>query len=277
MTQQNITQFEIEKDGRDVWEIEITGGELAEDEDALDYTYYDLVDEYWPASIAAVQYHTNEITTQYVGHSNGCRVALSSLNSYQETGKVDVSIVENLQTGNTETVDLQASSSTPVVDTFVGVACPVVLNDNSQSSDKARAMGTDYIPKGDIAINNIRARGLNHIYRQDYSKYLALYGGVLSSDKKISTNLMDFYNDLGINLYSFLLIDGNLFNKAILFAGTEGYLGLGMGGDGVVPLNDMKLLNNTLDNSSLYLIKENHGKIINNNELKLIIRGELNG
>jgi len=51
MILQQLLQLEKEQ----ILEIEITGGELAEDEDALDYTYQDLVDEYWPDSIAAVQ------------------------------------------------------------------------------------------------------------------------------------------------------------------------------------------------------------------------------
>ena len=101
-------------EGRDTWEIEMTGEPVSENSSALDYTYQNLVDDYWPALIGAVQYYTGKITMDYVGHSNGCRAALSSLKSYQTTGKSNVAIVQNLITGNYQLVSLQGNSEVKI-------------------------------------------------------------------------------------------------------------------------------------------------------------------
>ena len=269
---------QLTESGRDVWEIEMTGGKLAECDSCLDYTYEDLRDDYWTASLAAIQYYTDEITVDYVGHSNGCRVALSSLNLYQETGKDDVAKVQDLSNGNWVSVNLQASSSTPIVDTFIGVACPVTLNENTQMSDKARS--ADWLESesnGNIAMYHIRKQGLTHIYRQDYAKFISAPGIVFArTNEKISTNLMGFYNNLSINTEDSFTTVENLFNKVVLFAGISGYFLLGKGGDGVVPKEDMELLDNNLNNSELYYINENHKNIIKDNILKTIIREKLN-
>src|SRR3989338_10026228 len=118
-------------EGRDVCEIEMTGGSIEENSSALDYTYQNLVEDYWPALMGAVQYYTGKITVDYVGHSNGCRVALSSLKNYQTTGKSNVAIVQNLMTGNNVNVNLQGAGGAHVVNTFVGVACPGAFEGDS--------------------------------------------------------------------------------------------------------------------------------------------------
>ncbi len=264
-----------------VWEIEITGGVIAEADDAPDYTYQDLVDFYWPASIAAVQYYTDDITLDYVGHSNGCRVALSSLNDYQETGKSSVAKVQDLSDGTWEVVDMQGASDAHVVDTFIGVACPITLNENSQMSNKARKL-KDGVPKGDIAIDKIRDKELGHVYRQDYGKHLTWLGNFFGRTKeRISTNLMDFYNSLSINENDVFVVNANLFEEVILFAGTNEYYKVDMledfEDDGVVPVSDMVMLNNSLDNSDLHFMNDNHGKIIESNKLKDKILERLNG
>src|SRR3989338_9664137 len=111
-------------EGRDVWEIEMTCGSIEENSSVLDYTYQNLVEDYWSVLLGAVQYYTCKLTVDYVGHSNGCRVALSSLKNYQTTGKSNVAIVQNLMTGNNVNVNLQGAGGAHVVNTFVGVACP---------------------------------------------------------------------------------------------------------------------------------------------------------
>ena len=58
----NITHEKMAEEGRDSWEIEITGGPLIERDNDPNYNYSDLVDSFWPASIAAIQYYTDKIT-----------------------------------------------------------------------------------------------------------------------------------------------------------------------------------------------------------------------
>jgi parallel beta-helix repeat protein len=253
--------FDLARGGKDVWEIEITGGEGSECDGCLDYTYDDLVDSFWPALVGAVQYFSGDVTVDYVGHSNGCRVALSSLGKYQDLGKRDVGIVEGFE------VDLEGG---PVVGGFVGVGCPVTLNENTQMSDKARVLDNG-IAKGDIAMEKIREKRLTHILRQDYGEHISFLGNIFGrSNSKISTNLMDFYKNISIDENTSFSIKNNLFYKVLLFTGTEGYVGGGMGGDGVVPKEDMEWLDEKINNSELYYIDENHGNMIENNNLKLI-------
>ena len=84
--------------GRDTWLIEITGGNAQECDDCSDYTFDDLTDSFVPALLNGVLNFTGSERLQYVGHSNGCRSVLSSL----EKGEFDSAKVE----------------------TFVGVGCP---------------------------------------------------------------------------------------------------------------------------------------------------------
>lgn len=89
---------ELANSGRDVWLIEITGGPGQDCSACVNYDYSDLTDSYVPALLNKVLDETGKEKIQYVGFSNGCRAALSSL----EKGKFDPDKVE----------------------TFVGIGCP---------------------------------------------------------------------------------------------------------------------------------------------------------
>ncbi|MBI2549643.1 hypothetical protein HYV83_00490 [Candidatus Woesearchaeota archaeon] len=253
-------------EGWDVWEIEITGGpetdcSSSEIDTCPNYTYSDLTDFYWPASIAGVQKYSGKNQIDYVGHSNGCRAALSSLNSYSTSGKNNSGYYFNYNTGQYFLVNL----STNPVRKFIGVACPTTLNDVSDISVIARELKGG-VSKGDLAIRALYNDKIQHIKRQSYAGRLdAKAWFVARSDYKISTALMKFYNDISIETNTQFAVSPNIANRTYLFAGTEGYFGLKhYEGDGVVPLSDMLMLNNSLDNSVLYLIKENHGGILSN-------------
>lgn len=110
--------------GRDLWEIEITGGPKQDGTDSPNYSYNDTRDYYWPALIAGVQQYSGENSLQYVGHSNGCGVALASLNAYSDSGKLNAGYYFDSSTGKYLPADL---SSNPV-DTFVGMGCPGSLD-----------------------------------------------------------------------------------------------------------------------------------------------------
>lgn len=247
--QQGLANKLARDEGRDTWEIEMTGGPIAENSSALDYTYQNLVDDYWPALIGAVQYYTGKITLDYVGHSNGCRAALSSLKSYQTTGKSNVGWVQNLQTGNYQLVSLQGNSGAHVVNTFVGVACPGELNQVTFLSLVSRTFIINHIPPGlagNLAMNRINQ---NHILMRDYTNSLFVVGafepGILPDivvlarlfprGDKISRNLMDLYNDLSIDPNSNFSLSGLNLNKLRLYYGELPVTDH----DGVVPSDDL--------------------------------------
>lgn len=242
--------FDLARDGKDVWEIEITGGEAEECDSCYDYSYEDLVDSYWPALIAGVQHYSGAVSVDYVGHSNGCRVALSSLGKYQENGKVDVGNVDGVE------VDLEGSGEANVVGTFVGVGCPGELNGGTFLSGVAREniVGNN---AGDIVIDSITD---SHIKMSEYtgrllvlgivdgSFYTSLLGlaNIFSGDDKISRNLMGYYNDLAIDEESDFDLGGLSIDKLRLYGGNI----LNLGHDGVVPVEDMGVVLGEVDSEN---------------------------
>ncbi len=83
---------ELANTGRDTWMIEITGGPEEECDECPNYNFSDLTDNYWPTLINGVLNLTGREKIQYVGHSNGGRVAIVSL----ENGAVDSDKIETL-------------------------------------------------------------------------------------------------------------------------------------------------------------------------------------
>ena len=182
---------ELANEGYDVWEIEMNGGENTECSTCPDYTYQDQVDYFWPALVAGVMNYSGKSQVNYIGHSNGCRVALSSLNSYSD-GKNNVGTAFNTESGQ---YDINLNLPDKPIDRFFGVACPTTLNDITGASELTRELKDD-VPVGDTAMKKIREKNIQHIKRQEYSGKLKLLGWLAKSDYKISTNLMDFYNNL---------------------------------------------------------------------------------
>ncbi|MFH0808538.1 MAG: VCBS repeat-containing protein [archaeon] len=175
--------FELANKGRDVWEIEITGGPNTECKDCPDYTYLDLVDYYWPALIAGVQYYTGAVSVDYVGFSNGCRVALSSLEKYQESGKANAGVVDEVD------VDLEGSISARVVDSFVGVGCPGAFEGDSFLIEQ--------VGKHPGSVEGLRGEGHTHPGFDDIASKNHLFALkiLLPSKNPISLNLWGYYVD----------------------------------------------------------------------------------
>ena len=67
---------EISNEGRDTWLIEITGGPGQDCDECPNYNFSDLTNFYWHALINGVLNFTGKEKIQYVGHSNGGRVAI---------------------------------------------------------------------------------------------------------------------------------------------------------------------------------------------------------
>jgi hypothetical protein len=267
---------EIRKEGYDVWTIEMTGGPQIECSDCPDYTYQDLVDYFWPALVAGAMEYSGKNKVDYVGHSNGCRVALSSLNSYSN-GKNNAGYVFNSQTGQYDTlVDLP---NLPV-NKFFGIGCPGTLNDDTEFTKLARINGNSAMQKlsnkQHMTLGNyfdkLTPLPMSHIDKLIKSGVLRLAFG----NTKISYNLMDFYNDLAVNESS--SFDVNNVNVAKL------YLHHGLSTDLIVHFEDSSRI---IDSSSLHqqdkenvpystlLGSENHALIKNNRAVKEDIKKRL--
>ncbi len=117
-----------EYNARDTWLIELTGGLTTECESCPNYEYEDLTDYYWPALIAGVEYYSGKNQVDYVGFSNGCRVALDSLKNWSSTGKNNAGYCFNSQTG---LYDIDCDLASEPINTFIAVGCPGAFEGNS--------------------------------------------------------------------------------------------------------------------------------------------------
>lgn len=234
---------QMAREGWDVWSIEMTGGPNTECDTCPNYTYSDLVDFHWPASIAGVMTYADTNKIDYVGHSNGCRAALSSLHEYSNSGKNSAGYYLD-ETGSFAAADLPALP----VDRFVGVGCPSVLNEESTFTTVSRISRSTGEKNGDFAIRKTSSK--KHVNLGDYSKWLVTpdvllppqiigddiarvifwTGATLVSPNKISHNLMNFYSDLAVNPSSSLNFNGVNVSELHLFATKMS--------DIVVPIND---------------------------------------
>ncbi|NQZ85737.1 MAG: hypothetical protein HRU03_08515 [Nanoarchaeales archaeon] len=246
------------------WLIEITGG--PDSEDNTSYTYQDLENYFIPSLLTGVQYYSGKDKLNYVGHSNGCRSALTSLSKHYQ-GETNVGYV--FENGEWILTDLIANP----VDKFFGIACPTTLNTLEYSSDNQRKnfLFTDE-KTGDRAIRILNEKNLVNIFQEDFVEKIAHIPYVGSTDNKISLNLQTFYNDLAIDEMTSFSANQNIGKSYIFFGGTDNYGILpNYGGDGVVPIQDLELLNNNLQNSILYDFYHDHSDIQKYFEVENII------
>ena len=266
----NGLALQLAQEGRDTWEIEINGGPQIECDTCSDYTYQDQVDYFWPALIAGIQQYSRKNSLQYIGHSNGCRVALDSLKNYSATGKNNAGYYFDTDTGQYLLTDL----TTDPIDTFFGLGCPGALEGDSEVISKG-------IENGDSAISHFENIGQAHITGREFAKRLELLGVRFWSPDLVSLNLIKFYHDLatslednqpgfGLSLNNFYLVAGN---KAPLFYNPRN------GNDGLVPLEDMIAINSTVSytNGELKIFKISHNEQIDNEEIHDYIKDKLGG
>ena len=185
------------KEGRDTWLIEITGGPGQDCDDCPNYDFDDLTDFYVPALLNKVLTETGKSKLQYVGFSNGCRATLSSL----EKGSFDPS----------------------KVDTFVGVGCPGAFEGYSTYSyylnEHASSLREDLHEKthltGEELGNSLRA------YCSSMRCRIAAHSLRLLGDEKLSYNLADDYLNwiednsdsqpgIGVNINRALIFNGRI-------------------------------------------------------------------
>ncbi len=170
---------------RDTWLIEITGGPKQDCPTCPNYEYEDLVDYTWPALITGVQNYSGQKTLDYIGFSNGCRVALDSLKNWSNSGKSNGGYVFDSVTGNYLLADL---SSSPV-STFVGVGCPGAFEGVSLAKTYLNLFGNN-------AVKNFKDKDISHIKLEDVLPFVPDTNLNLLSDiedTKISVNLFKKY------------------------------------------------------------------------------------
>jgi hypothetical protein len=185
---------ELASEGKDVWLVEITGGPEQDCPTCPNYNYDDLVDYYWPALIGGVQEYSDKDTIDYVGFSNGCRVALSSLEDHAD-GESNVGYYYNFNTGQYEYSDLSADP----VSTFVGVGCPGAFEGGSLFGECLNIYGDrmqELLSEKDIEHPTIGDIGSTLMRVSDIFScdFLGFYLKSSSSDGPISTNLTENYH-----------------------------------------------------------------------------------
>ena len=243
---------------RDTWLIEITGGPNTECPTCPNYNFSTLTDYYWPALIAGVQAYSSNNNITYVGFSNGCRTALRSLEKYQNTGKINASYYNN----GTDWIQTNLVANPRVVDTFVAVGCPGIM----QAGDSAfMHISRDF---GNKILQNLNTK--NHVTQNDtgqaiksqcgnYSRVFSFIlrdacytvAGKLSGADSISYNLVKDYNNwinngngsqvgTGVTVNNFLSIYGTL---------PPGYNAVGSS-DGLVSVEDTINVAGTVNTSN---------------------------
>ncbi|MBR9677383.1 hypothetical protein GOV04_04535 [Candidatus Woesearchaeota archaeon] len=195
--------------GRYVFLLEITGGPYSECSDCPDYTYQQLIDDFWPALIAGVQAYSNSNKIQYVGSSNGARTAIDSLSKYYRTGKDNAGYYSFNNEWRPTTL-----TSNPV-DTLIAVGVPGAFEGILPARVFIKLTG-------DYATKEIRSLNITHVTAQDLEKAIIGLGNPAESPiGKISVNLWEQYQEWilnkndkqpgnGLSVNNFYLIQSNL-------------------------------------------------------------------
>ena len=265
------------ENARDSWTIEITGGP-ATDANCLpsgtyncpNYNYNDLVDYYWPALIAGVEQYSGQNELDYVGHSNGCRVALDSLKNYSVTGKNNAGYYFDSVTGQYILTDL---ASNPV-DTFVGLGCPGALNGSSHVVNQLIVNG------GNVLAKYIE-KNISHISGRKFAMDLDLDFDLFWPSGKISLNLGTYYYNISKASDDPQSGNGLFIDKFYLIAGEDSISEFGQHNedDGIVPLQDPIAINKTVsyNTGNLLIVTNPHHRLPDvdsiQNYIKKILKG----
>jgi subtilisin len=257
---------QLANNGRDVWEIEMTGGPYTDcvgfaNDTCPNYNYSDLVDFYWPASIAGIIKYSGKASVDYVAHSNGGRAALTSLNKYSNTGLSPAGYYFDYTNGSYVLDDLPSRP----VNRFIGVAVPTVLNGPATLLDFARSqfcfvnMSNDHATthlvcsaatNAATSMSNIRARNITHltmrtfigpIYNTTASNLVVRGTYDQAGNDTISSNLMQYYSDTALNTSTTFNLSGvNVTAIYLFYVGPE---------DIIVPVDDENVIVNSTPSS----------------------------
>ncbi len=298
---------ELTGEGFDAWLIEMVGGPYTDDTSAdgcgsncPNYTFADLKDFYWPASIAGIQKYSGKNKIDYVGFSLGCSAALESLESHQ-TGKNNSGYYFDYNTGQYKLTNL----SPYPVDTFVGIGCPGNFTDLTTymqifkyTKDSTFALW-NRLNFDHVTGTQFRAASLlfkeTHIKLQHPDLYNRpvwplLYLSLLTSDDKMSKKIyQEFYDwindptkpDLGkdVRLNNTLLIQGKATGVSPLSMAIKDPSNEDLNSDMIVPAKDMKLLCDNINSTNKYYVgfeRLVHGgigfNIVKSDRVKILIK-----
>ncbi len=260
---------ELASSGRDIWLVEITGGTNTECDGCINYNYTDLVDDFWPALIAAVEKQTGKDKIQYVAHSNGCRVALDSLSNWSSTGKASAGKI--IYNGNEIAIDMLSNP----VDTFVGVACPGNFSELSYFAKQINNSGA-------IAIQRLKDNNNLHPKFGDVAHELESASGEVAGlsrfleNPRISLNLFNQYYDW-IRREDDKQPGKNLnFNYFTLIYGTLGFASIGKDDTIVSVKDEIGLFNDTTPNNKKILnVTTIHVGMTKNQKVKNMVKESL--
>lgn len=128
----------------------------------------------------------------YVGHSNGCRTALSSLKNWSTSGKNNAGNCFNLQTGQ---YDIQCNLLANPVDTLVAVGCP----GNFTTDPKLKELISAY---GQQAIDHLGSQNESHVTIGEFGTELCRFAE--GADIVICDIINDFLvgqSQISVNLF----------------------------------------------------------------------------
>lgn len=210
----NELSTEMSDKGHDTYMIEITGGPYTECADCINYDFEDLTDSFWPTLIGSVTYLVNGSKINYVGHSNGGRTAISSLEKWNEVGITDVGYL------NVSGEWVRVSMPIEPVDMLIGVGVPGAFEGKDLGPYTVEIFGDNILNK----VNNFN---LTHFTISD-----AILTGLFNKfqtqkdlNKSISVELfanyykwIDLSNDPqpgeNLNLQKLVIIQGSLFEES---------------------------------------------------------------
>ncbi|PLW80677.1 hypothetical protein C0585_01400 [Candidatus Woesearchaeota archaeon] len=195
----------LSDEGYDSWMIELTGGPGQDCDDCINYDFDDLTDTFFPAMIGSIQNLKNNSNIIYIGHSNGARTAIGSLEKYENTGK-EVGIVKI----DNQTVNI--SMAKKPIKTLVAAGVP-----GSFEGQEIYPVYTLIKNTGINTINYLSNKNKTHTTIIEIIGSL-LYQNINKNTSKISLNLWNNYFDFinssvdkqigNISLHNFLIIKG---------------------------------------------------------------------
>ena len=263
---------EMASTGRDVWQIELTGGPGTECDDCLNYKYDNLTDTFWPAYIGAVQYLTSQNQVQYVGHSNGARTGLDALTKWQNTTKQNIGYIAN------ESEPHFDYTSDPV-ETFVAVGAPGAFAELSSNAIIVEQSGLN-------AINTLVEKNKNHVTIGDVGSHLdapfwlRALTKIAGGGNKISINLFSKYRDWISYTNDTQPGENLVLSYFVIIQGNSTVDNTGVISDVIVPIADEEAIyfniNEGQGNRYYYNLDHRHLGMAEDEIIQVIIKQNLN-
>lgn len=252
---------ELADNGRAVYLIEITGGPGQDCNTCVNYDFNDLTLEYWPALIGTVQTIENGSLIQYVGHSNGARTGISSLEIYNEVGK------ENSGFYNDNGTWTPVSMSAYPIDTYIAVGMPGAF-DGEQG-----IFGNIVKDNYDDILFNLDIKNETHkTFGSTFESYREKLAILIKGGDTISLNLVKDYFSWIKESNDTQPIASDI-PKLVIITGT-----ISRYTDGIVAIKDNDILFNTsnANQTHQYYLYISHVTMGEDKDVQYLINKELN-